>query len=63
MTDTDNFYCNNGTHLFIRLNGIYYCRRVGKPFDRIAEDDLPTYLNWSILTDKQRAAYEPFLPT
>ena len=62
-SDIDRF-ANDGTHLFIQLDGIYYRRTVGEGWKVIEKDKLPTThaLQWAPLQPAQRAVFEPELP-
>ncbi|MBN8824391.1 MULTISPECIES: hypothetical protein [unclassified Spirosoma] len=59
-TNQDLFFQSN-THLFLRIDGIYYQRNNGKGWTIIREEQLPTDVIWSPLTKKLQTVFLPVL--
>lgn len=63
MTDSDTIYCNDGIYLYIRRNGLYYRRVMGKGWEHFGQEHLPPYMSWELLGAHYVAAYDKELPT
>jgi len=58
----DNLVYNNGLHIWVRIEGAYYRRDIGKGFIGIAESALPADIPWSAMPESMRLVYAAQLP-
>lgn len=61
MEANQDLFFRSNTHLFLRIDGVYYQRNNGKGWEIITEEQLPAHALWSPLTKKLQAVFLPVL--
>ncbi|WP_080056326.1 hypothetical protein [Spirosoma aerolatum] len=61
MEPNQDLFFQSNTHLFLRIDGIYYQRNNGKGWTIITEEQVPADALWSPLSKKVQAVFLPVL--